>query len=243
MHFSWISDSCLNLVIRRTFIRFFLCFRVLVFIGCTGVFFNGCSIISTCSTMVCRDGMVKQGQEAYLNEDYTLSRQIFSQLASREGDAQLQAAGLYGNACIDMIRAENAQAFRTAVKQLLLLPSQLPCRISTCGDQDNAGREALCNPWSRIHPGMLEKALAHGMTLFESERSDITKQFNALYAKQEVYKKERLNMQKKIDSLKLKITALEKLNIDQEARITDLLHQITVLERIDKERQEQRENP
>jgi len=242
MRFSWISDFCLNLIMGRTFKGFFLFFRVLVFIGFIGVFFNGCSIIPVC-TVVCLDAMVKQGQEAYLNEDYTLSRQIFSQLTLREGHAQLQAAGLYGNVCLDMVLAENAPEFRTAVEQLLLLPSQLPCRISNPGDQDTADRETLCNPFSRMHPGMLEKALAHGMILLESERSDILKKFNALSAKQEVYKKERLNMQKKINSLGLKITALEEQNMEQEARITDLLHQITVLEKIDKERQEQRENP
>ncbi len=242
MRFSWISEFCLNLFMGRTFKRFLLFFRVLVFIGCIGVFFNGCSIIPVC-TVVCRNTMVKQGQEAYLNEDYTLSRQIFSQLTLREDNAQLQAAGLYGNICLDMVLADNAPDFRTAVEQLLLLPSQLPCRISNRGDQDTAGRETLCNPWSRMHPGMLEKALAHGMVLLESERSGILKKFNALYAKEEVYKKERLDMQKNIDSLGLKITALEKQNMDQETRITDLLHQITVLEKIDKERQEQRENP
>lgn len=243
MHFLWISYFCLNVLMGRTFKRFLLFFRVLVLIGCAGVFFNGCSIISTCTTIVGRDAMVKHGQEAYLEEDYTRSRQIFSRLALRGGDAHLRAAGLYGNACIDMILAENAPAFRTAVEQLLLLPSQLPCRISNPVDQDTAGRETLCNPWLRIHPGMLEKALAHGMTLFESERADILKKFNELSAKQEVYKKERLNMQQKIDSSGLKITALEKQNMEQKARITDLLHQITVLEKIDKERQEQRENP
>lgn len=242
MRFLWISDFCLNLFMGRTFKRFFLFFRVLVFIGCIGVFSNGCSIIPVC-TVVCLDVMVKQGQEAYLNEDYTLSRHIFSQLTLREGHAQLQAAGLYGNVCLDMVLAENAPAFRTAVEQLLLLPSQLPCRISTHGDQDTAGREKRCNPWSMMHPEMLEKALAHGMVLLESERSGILKKFNALYAKQEVYKKERLDMQKKINSLRLKIRVLEKQNIEQEVRITDLLHQITVLEKIDKERQEQRENP
>lgn len=242
MRFSWISDFCLNLFMGRTFKRFLLFFRGLVFIGCTGVFFNGCSIIPT-STIICRDAMVKQGQEAYLNEDYTLSRQIFSQLSLKEGNAQLRAAGLYGNVCLDMILADDAPAFRTAVEQLLLLPSQLPSRISNHGDLDTAGRETLCNPWSRMHPGMLEKALAHGMVLLESERSGILKKFNALSAEKEAYKKERFNMQKKIDSLGLKITTLENQNMDQKARITDLLHQITVLEKIDKERQEQRENP
>ncbi len=242
MRFSWEFEFCLNLFMGRMFKRFFLFFRVLVFIGCTGMFLNGCSIIPVC-TVVCLDIMVKQGQESYLNEDYTLSRQIFSQLTLREGHAQLQAAGLYGNVCLDMVLAENAQEFRTAVEQLLLLPSQLPCRISNPGDQDIADRETLCNPFSMMHPGMLEKALAHGMTLLESERSDILKKFNELSAKQEVYKKERISMQKKINSLGLKTISLEKQNMEQGARITDLLYQITVLEKIDKERQEQRENP
>jgi len=243
MRFLWISGFCLNLFKGRAFKRFLLFSIILLFIGCVGVFFNGCSIISTCTTIVGRDAMVKQGQEAFLNEDYTRSRQIFSQLALMRGNAQLRVAGLYGNICIDMILAENAPAFRTAVEQLLLLPSQLPCRTSNRRDQDTAGRETLCNPWSRIHPGMLEQALAHGMTLLESERSDILKKFNELSAKQEVYRKERLNMHNKIDSLGLKITALNRQNMEQEARITDLLHQITVLEKIDKERQEQRETP
>lgn len=242
MRLLWISDFCLNLLMGRTFNRFFLFSRVLVFIGCTGVFFNGCSTISS-RPVVFRDAMVKQGQEAYLNEDYTLSRQIFSQLALRESDAQLQAAGFYGNACLDMILAENAPAFRTTVEQLLRLLSQLSCRISTDGGQCLDDRETRHNTWSGMHPGMLEKALAHGMILLESERSGILEKLNDLYARQEVYKKERLNMQKKMDSLGLKITALEKRNMSQEARITDLLHQIIVLEKIDKERQEQRENP
>jgi len=187
--------------------------------------------------------MVIQGQEAYLNEDYTLSRQIFSQLALKKRDIQCQAAGLYGNVCLDMVLAENAPAFRVAVEQLLLLPSQLPCRISTPRGRDTSDRETVCNPWSRMHPGMLEKALAHGMVLLEFERSGILKKLNALYAREEIYKKECLNMQKEIDSLGRKITVLEKRNMEQELRITDLLHQITVLEKIDKERQEQRENP
>ena len=89
---------------------------------------------------------------------------------------------------------------------------------------------------------MIEKALAHGMVLLESERSGILKKLNALYAREEIYKKERLNMQKKIDFFGRKTTALEQQNMEQEARITDLLHQIIVLEKIDKERQEQREN-
>lgn len=235
----------------RTFNGFLLFFRVLVFIGCAGMFFNGCSTI-TCS-VVCWDVRVKQGQEAYLNEDYTLSRQIFSQLALRKNDAQLQAAGLYGNFCLDMILAEHAPAFRTAVEKLLRLPSQLPCRISTDGRQCPAGRKIRHNAWSVIHPGMLEKALAHGMVLLESERSGILKEIDTLYAREEIYKKERVDMQNTINSLglkiaaleeqNLKIAALEKQNMDQEARITDLLHQITVLEKIDTERQEQRENP
>ncbi|WP_319575097.1 hypothetical protein [uncultured Desulfobacter sp.] len=242
MRFSWISDFYLSFFMGRTFKRFSLFFRALVFIGCIGAFLNGCSRIPVC-TVVCMDVKVKQGQEAYLNENYSLSRRIFSQLTVREGHAQLQAAGLYGNICLDMVLAENAPEFRTAVEQLLLLPSQLPCRISNPGDQDTADRGTRCNPFSMMHPGMLEKALAHGMALLESERSDILKKFNALSAKQDVYKKERMNMQKEINSLGLKITALEKQNMEQEARITDLLYQITVLEKIDKERQEQRENP
>lgn len=245
MRFSWKFDFCLNLFMGRMFTRFLLFLRVLVFTGCTGMLCNGCSIVPTC-TVMCRDAMVKQGQEAYLNEDYTLSRQIFSQLALKEGNAQLQAAGIYGNACLDMILAENAPAFRTAVEQFLRLPSQLPCQPSTRGGRNAADRKIEHNIehniWSRVHPGMLEKALAHGMVLLESERSGILKKFNSLYARQEVYKKERLNMQKTLDSLGLKTTALEKRNMDQEARITALLHQINVLEKIDKERQEQREN-
>lgn len=240
MRFLWISDFCLNLPMGRMFKRFLFFSGVLVFIGCTGVFFNGCAIISC--TVVCRDAMVKQGQEAYLNEDYTRSREIFSQLALRDGDAQLQAAGLYGNACLDMIFADNAPAFRTAVAKLLRLPSQLPPRISTDGGQDIADREIRHNTWSGMYPGMLDKALAHGMVLLESERSGILEKLNTLYAMQEVYKKERLSMQEKMESLGFKITALEKQNMDQKARITALLHQITVLEKIDKERQEQRKN-
>ncbi|PIE63359.1 MAG: hypothetical protein CSA25_00780 [Desulfobacter postgatei] len=242
MRFSWKFDFCLNVFMGRTFKRLLLFWGALGFIVCSGVFFNGCSIIPTC-TVVCLDAKIKQGQEAYLNEDYALSRQIFSQLTLREGHVQLQAAGLYGNACLDMILADNAPDFWMAVEQLLLLQSQRPCRISNCGNQDTTGRETICNPWSRLHPGMLEKALAHGKTLLESERSDMLKTFNALSAKQEVLIKERLNMQKKVDSLGLKITALKKQNREQQARITDLLYQITVLEKIDKERQEQRANP
>jgi len=242
MRFSWISDFYLKLFMGRVFKRFLLFFRALVFIGCIGVFFNGCSIIPVC-TVVCRNTMVIQGQEAYLNENYTLSRQIFSQLALAERDAQCQAAGLYGNVCLDMVLAENAPAFRVAVEKLLLLPSLLPRRTSTPRGQDTSGRETVCSPWSRMHPGMLEKALAHGMALLESERSGILKKLNALYAREEIYKKERLNMQKEIDSLGRNITVLEKQNMEQDVRITDLLHQITVLEKIDKERQEQRENP
>lgn len=241
MRFSWISDFCLNLFMARMFTRCLVCFRILVFIGCTGVILNGCSIIPTC-TVICRDATVKQGQDAYLNGDYTLARQIFSQLALREHHVQLQAAGLYGNVCLDMILAENAPAFRVAVEQFLLLPSQLPCGTSTRGNLKNSGQKIVCNPWTRIHPRMLEKALAHGMVLLESERSGILEKLNTLYAGDESYKKERLNMQKQIDSLGGKTTALEKQNMEQEARIADLLHQISVLEKIDKERQEQREN-
>ncbi|WP_035242521.1 hypothetical protein [Desulfobacter vibrioformis] len=239
MRLSWISDFCLNLLVGRMVNRFFLFSGVLVFIGCTGVFFSGCSIISP---PVCRDALVKQGQEAYLNEDYTLSRQIFSQLALRESDVRLQAAGFYGNACLDMILAENAPDFRTAVDQLRRLLSQLSFRISTDVGQGTDDRKTRHNTWSGMHPGMLEKALAHGMILLELERSGLLEKLNDLYARQEVYKQERLSMQKRIDSLGPKITALEKQNMDQKARITDLLHQITVLEKIDKERQEQREN-
>lgn len=245
MRLSWISYFCLNLLMGRTFKRFLLFFRTLVFIGCIGVFSNGCSIIPIC-TVVCQNAMVKQGQDAYLNEDYALARQIFSQLALREGETQLQAAGLYGNFCLDMILAEDAPAFRTAVEQLLLLPSQLPCRTLTEEGQGPAGREIRRNTWCGMypgmHPGMLEKALAHGMALLESERSGILEKLKTLYAREEIYKKESLSMHQEIDSLGLKITTLEKQNMDQEARITDLLHQITVLEKIDKERQEQREN-
>ena len=241
MRFLWISDFYLKLFMERVLKRFLLVFRALVLIGCIGVFFSGCSMIPVC-TVVCRNTMAIQGEEAYLNENYTLSRQIFSQLALNERDAQCQAVGLYGNVCLDMVLAENAPAFRVAVEQLLLLPSQLPCRISTPGGQYPSGRETVCNSRLRMHPGMLEKALAHGMVLLESERSGILKKLNALYTREEIYKKERLNMQKEIDSLGQKTTALEEQNMEQELRITDLLHQITVLEKIDKERQEQREN-
>lgn len=241
MRFLWISDFCLNLIVVKAFARFFVCFRILVIVGCTAVFLSGCSIFPTC-TVICRDAMVKQGQEAYLNEDYTLARHIFSQLALRENHVQSQAAGLYGNACLDMILAEDAPAFRIAVEQFLALPSQLPCRASTRGNLKNSGQKNVCTPWSSMHPGMLEKALAHGMILLESERSGILEKLNELCAGEEIYKEERVNMHKKIDILGGKITALEKQNMEQEARIADLLHQIAVLEKIDKERQEQREN-
>ncbi len=107
MRFSWISDFCLNLFMARTFTRCLVCFRVLVFIGCTGVVINGCSIMPTC-TVICRDAMVKQGQDAYLDGDYILARQIFSQLALKEHHIQQQSAGLYGNMCLDMILAKDA---------------------------------------------------------------------------------------------------------------------------------------
>lgn len=233
---------------KKTLTRFSLCFRVMVFIGCTQVLSNGCSL-PTCNVF-CRDTMIKQAQQAYLNEDYILSRQIFSQLVSREDSVQCRTAGLYGNVCLDMILAENAPAFRAAVENYLLLPSRIPCRVSTLEVGETSRGETVCNPWSRMHPGMLEKAMAHGMVLLESERSDSLNKLNALYAKEEIYKKERMNMQKEhvnmqkeIDSLGGKIKALERRNSTQEARITDLLHQISVLEKIDKERQEQRENP
>lgn len=248
MRFSWISDFCLHLLIGRTFNRFLLFSGVLVFTGCAGVFFNGCNITST-TTVICLDTMEKQGQKAYLNGDYTLARQIFSQLALRESDAQLQAAGFYGNVCLDMILAEDAPAFRKAVAKLWFLPSHLSCRISTARGQRSDDRETRHNIWSGIHPEMLMRALAHGMVLLESERSGILENLKALDARQDVYKKERFSMQKKMDSLGLKIKSLEKQNMGQAARIsdlsqqiTDLLHQITVLEKIDKERQEQREN-
>ncbi|MCG8553230.1 MAG: hypothetical protein MI799_22725 [Desulfobacterales bacterium] len=195
----------------------------------------------TC-TVICRDATVKQGQDAYLNGDYTLARQIFSQLALKEQHVRQQAAGRYGNACLDMILAENAPAFRFAVEKFLLLPSLLPCRTSTHRTLKNSGQKSVCNPWTRMPPGMLEKALAHGMVLLESERSGILEKLNTMYAGDQVYKKERLKMQKQIDSLGGKTATLEKQNMEQEARIADLLHQISVLERIDKERQEQREN-
>nr|WP_319493377.1 hypothetical protein [uncultured Desulfobacter sp.] len=242
MRFSSIPIFCLKLLMGKMFKRFWLFFRTLFLIGGIGLVFSGCSIIPVC-TVVCRNTMVKQAQDAYLNENYALSRKLFSQLALKKHDAQCQAAGLYGNVCLDMIQAENAPAFRAAVAQFLLLPSQQPCRISTGNPQDIGRREPVVNPWARMHPGMLEKALAHGMVLLESERSGILKKLNALYAREEIYKKERLSMQKEIDSLGRKTTALEEQNMDQEARISDLLHQITVLEKIDKERQEQRENP
>ena len=242
MRFSSISSFDLKLLMGRMFKRLFLFFKALFLLGCIGGVFSGCSIIPVC-TVVCRNTMVKQAQDAYLNENYALSRKIFSQLVLKEHDAQCQAAGLYGNVCLDMILAENAPAFRAAVEQFLLLPSQPYCRISTGKSRDIDRREPVVNPWARMHPGMLEKALAHGMVLLESERSGILKKLNALYAREEIYKKERLSMQKEIDSLGRKTTALEKQNMDQEARINDLLHQITVLEKIDKERQEQRENP
>ncbi|MDQ1269144.1 MAG: hypothetical protein QG618_450 [Thermodesulfobacteriota bacterium] len=248
MRFSWIYDG-LNLPMGGEFKRFLLFFRVLVFIGCTGGIVNGCtggivngrSIIPVC-TIVCRDAMVKQGQDAYLNEEYALARQIFSQLALRKDDVPLQAVGLYGNACLDMILADNAPTFRTAVEKLLRLPSQLPYRILTDGSQEPDDGETRCNTWCRIPPDMIEKALDHGMILLESERSGMLENLNALYSREEVYKKERLSMQKKIDSRGLKITVLKKQNRHQEARIRDLLHQINVLEKIDKERQEQRGN-
>jgi hypothetical protein len=242
MRFSIIPSFCLKLLMGRMFKRFCFISRTLFLIGCIGVVFSGCSIMPVC-TVVCRNTMVKQAQDAYLNEDYVLSRKIFSQLALKERDAQCRVAGLYGTVCLDMIQAENAPAFRAAVEQFLLLPSQQPCRISAGNAQDIDRREPVVNPWARMHPGMLEKALAHGMVLLESERSGILKKLNALYAREEIYKKERLSMQKEIDSLGRKTSALEKQNMDQEARINDLLHQITVLEKIDKERQEQRENP
>lgn len=242
MLFSSISSFYLKLLMGRIFKRFYFLFRALLLIGCIGVVFSGCSILPVC-TVVCRNTMVKQAQDAYLNENYALSRKLFSQLAVKENDARCQAAGLYGTVCLDMIQAENAPAFRVAVEQFLLLPSQQPCRILTSGNKDTVRRKPIGNPWARMHPGMLEKALAHGMVLLESERSGILKKLNALYAREEIYKKERLSMQKEIESLGRKTTALEKQNMDQEARISDLLHQITVLEKIDKERQEQRENP
>ena len=242
MRFSSIPSFCLKLLMGRMFKRFFLFFRTLFVLGCVGVAFSGCSIIPVC-TVVCRNTMVKQAQDAYLNEDYALSRKLFSQLALKEHDIQCQAAGIYGNVCLDMILAENAPAFRAAVEQFLLLPSQQTCRISTGQAQDIGRRDPVINPWARMHPGMLEKALAHGMVLLESERSGILKKLNELYAREEIYKKERLSMQKEIDSLGRKTATLEQQNMDQEARINDLLHQILVLEKIDKERQEQRENP
>jgi len=242
MRFSCITNFCLKLFKGRMFKRFCRFFRALFFIGCIGVVFSGCSMLPVC-TVVCRNTKVKQAQDAYLNENYALSRKMFSQLALKENDAQCQAAGLYGNVCLDMIQAENAPAFRVAVEQFLLLPSQQPCGISTGRNKDSVDREPIGNAWARMHPGMLERALAHGMVLLESERSGILKKLNALYAREETYKKERINMQKKIDFLGRKTTALEKQNMDQESRISDLLHQITVLEKIDKERQEQRENP
>ncbi|WP_321493545.1 hypothetical protein [uncultured Desulfobacter sp.] len=208
--------------------------------GFTGIILTGCSSISPC-TVICRDPMITQGQQAYLNREYTLSRKIFSQLALRKDDSKLQAAGLYGNVCLDMILAENAQDFRNAVAQLLLLPLQLSCRIPQGMEQGPAGLEIWQNIWATMHPGMIEKALAHGMALLASERSGLLQKLNDLYAKQEVYKKERVGMQEKIDSLGPRIAALEKQNIGYMAQITDLLYQITVLEKIDKERQEQRE--
>lgn len=224
----------------RASTRFLVFFRALVFIGCAGVFFNGCSIVSC--TVVCRDNMIEQAREAYLDEDYTLSRRIFSQLALNENDDQLQAVGLYGNVCIDMVLAENAPAFRTAVERFLLLQAQLSSRISTDNGQEAANGETRHNIWSGMPAGMLEKALVQGMALLESERLATQEDLNDLYARQAAYKKERLGMKKKIDSLGLKITGLENNNVAQKAQITDLLHQITVLEKIDKERQEQREN-
>ena len=205
------------------------------------MFSSGCILMSNCS-VVCREPMVEQGRQAFFNEDYTLARQIFLQLALREDDVQLQAVGLYGNVCLDMILAEHAPAFRTAVEQLLHLPSQLSCPVPADGDPGSACRKVRNNRWAHVPAGMLEKAMVHGMVLLESERSGIVEKLNTLYARQEVYKKERLKMQEHIDSLDPKIKALEKQNMNQEARITDLLHQISVLEKIDKERQEQREN-
>ncbi len=247
MRFSWISDFWLHWLIGRTFNRFLLFSGLLIFIGCN---------ITSTTTVICLDSMEKQGQKAYLDGDYTLARQIFSQLALRESDVQLQAVGVYGNVCLDMILAEDAPAFRKAVAKLLFLPSQLSCRISTDRGQCSDGRETRHNIWSGMHPEMLMRALAHGMVLLESERSGILENLNALDARQDIYKKERFSMQKNMDSLGVKIKALEKQNRGQAARITDLsqqisdlshqitdlLHQITVLEKIDKERQEQRAN-
>ncbi len=237
-----ISVRCLRLMITRGQSRLLFFLKLWIFTCLLSASIGGCGWLSTCS-VICRDELVKQGQDAYLNEDYTLARQVFHDLALREDDIDLQAAGCYGMLCLDMTLAENAPAFRKAAEQFFLLPSRQNYAPPVDGIQVPGAQENWPGPeFPFLHPAMLVRAMAHGTVLLESERDGILEKLNALFAKEKVYIKERSNMQSAIENLKQEIADLKAMVLSGQEEITALKHQITTLENIDRQQQEQRKN-
>ena len=237
-----ISDCCLKLFAPRP--RFCLPkgLKLWLAAGLLVTTLGGCAWTPTCS-VICRDTQVKQGQEAFIRENYTLARRIFHDLSLKTGDPELRTAGCYGLACLDMVLAENAPAFRKAAARFFLLPSQLTFQAPFFGFQEPGAREDRADPkYPVVEPQMLSRAMAHGMVLLESERESILEKLNTLFAREKVYKKERSSMHKAIEELKQEIAGLNAMVSSGQKEILALKHQITTLESIDKERQEQRNN-
>ena len=237
-----ISDCCLKLFGARSGFCLPKSLKLWLAAGLLVTTLGGCAWMPTCS-VICRDTLVKQGQEAFIKEDYTQARRIFHDLSQETADPELRTAGCYGLVCLDMVLAENAQAFRRAASRFFLLPSQLTFQAPFFGFQEPGARENRVEPeFPVLDPLMLSRAMAHGMVLLESERESILEKLNTLFAREKVYKKERCSMHKAIEELKQEIAGLNAMVLSGQKEISALKHQITTLESIDKERQEQRNN-
>ena len=168
-------------------IRFLLVLAVLMTAA-----FTGCQYTQV-KPQITSPGPVELAQQAFLNGDYVLARELFNALVSDNDHPEYAGARVYGLACIDMATAKSKEAFLKAFETVSL--------------GDGVG-------FKDENPRLLIKALTHGMALVKAHNMQARHKIKTMKKKEKTLNKTITTLQGQVETLKDQISALESIDKD-----------------------------
>jgi hypothetical protein len=154
---------------------------------------SGCSLPDY-SAAIREDTLLDRAEQAFLDRDYQLSRQIFSQIAETGKSPVKTDTARYGLACIDMAVAKEPDAFDSAMTSFL--------------------QTIELNGHANINPELVLRAVSHGFALIQAQQKAAAANTARLIENGKTDKEKIQQMEQVIHMLQHQISVLE--NIEQE---------------------------
>ncbi len=170
----------------------------LVLVIFIGILSQGCQHSRVNIQSATKPNPVELANQAFLNGDYALARDIFNALAQDNHHPEYAGSRIYGLTCVDMATAKNKETFLNALKTL----------------SSGTGTE-----FANENPELLIKALTRGMNLMLVSEQKLADSIQTLKAKEKKREKTIRILRDQVKLLKGQISTLESIDQDfQEKR-------------------------